>query len=334
MSLNGENGRQTRSERQVLDALREQLLPGEQLLENVRFTDDRGGDIEIDALLLLPGLGAAVIEIKGGLVEYRNGEWTTTTATSRRRIRPTEQARKGKHALRAFLARQDMWVHGLLRTEWFIAMPFTPVDGDMGPEGLRALLIGEADVERAMDMVRTRLRNVEDGCAVPTESDVELAHALLQSQSGMPRRSRSAHVFQLGLFAVLGVVLTAVCFVAAEVANQSSAFWLAALLAMAMVVGAGSLFRRKFAHFTRDLVVAGVIAFLLGWLVGIPIANSAPLKTLRGCQPNYGGCLPLVDDLDCSQIVGQVQVTGEDVYRLDRDKDGIGCEWNEPPKAP
>ena len=121
--LNGENERQPRSERQVLDALREQLLPGERLLENIRFTDDRGGDIEIDALLLLPGYGAAVVEIKGGLVEYRNGEWTTTTATSRRRIRPTEQARKGKHALRAFLARQDMWVHGLLRTEWFIALP-------------------------------------------------------------------------------------------------------------------------------------------------------------------------------------------------------------------
>ena len=82
------------------------------------------------------------------------------------------------------------------------------------------------------------------------------------------------------------------------------------------------------------LLVAGVIAFLLGWLLGIPLANAAPLKLLRGCQPSYGGCLPIVDDLDCSQIVGQVEVTGEDVYRLDRDRDGIGCEWNEPPKTP
>lgn len=44
------------------------------------------------------------------------------------------------------------------------------------------------------------------------------------------------------------------------------------------------------------------------------------------CQVGYDPCLPVVADLDCSDINGSVRVTGDDPYRLDRDGDGIGCE--------
>jgi len=32
-------------------------------------------------------------------------------------------------------------------------------------------------------------------------------------------------------------------------------------------------------------------------------------------------------DIDCSDLEGPVEVTGGDRYGLDRDGDGIGCEW-------
>ena len=53
------------------------------------------------------------------------------------------------------------------------------------------------------------------------------------------------------------------------------------------------------------------------------------------CHPNYSGaCVPVASDVDCAggsgdgpaYVRGPVRVIGPDVYGLDRDKDGIGCE--------
>jgi hypothetical protein len=53
------------------------------------------------------------------------------------------------------------------------------------------------------------------------------------------------------------------------------------------------------------------------------------------CDPNYSGaCVPIASDVDCSSgsgngpayVTGPVQVIGSDIYDLDRDSDGIGCE--------
>ena len=54
-----------------------------------------------------------------------------------------------------------------------------------------------------------------------------------------------------------------------------------------------------------------------------------------GCDSNYaGGCVPIDSDVDCaggsgngpSYVNGPVRVVGSDIYGLDRDGDGIGCE--------
>jgi micrococcal nuclease len=59
----------------------------------------------------------------------------------------------------------------------------------------------------------------------------------------------------------------------------------------------------------------------------------SPLSLLGGgsqCHPSYSPCLPVVADLDCSDVramgAAPVRVVGPDVYRLDADGDGIGCE--------
>lgn len=55
----------------------------------------------------------------------------------------------------------------------------------------------------------------------------------------------------------------------------------------------------------------------------------------ESCDPNYtGACVPIASDVDCSSgkgngpayVHGPVSVVGTDIYDLDRDGDGIGCE--------
>lgn len=55
-----------------------------------------------------------------------------------------------------------------------------------------------------------------------------------------------------------------------------------------------------------------------------------------GCDPNYAQlpCVPIAPDVDCADgngngpayVRGPVRVIGRDIYRLDRDNNGIGCE--------
>lgn len=52
------------------------------------------------------------------------------------------------------------------------------------------------------------------------------------------------------------------------------------------------------------------------------------------CDPNYTPCVPIDSDVDCaggsgngpSYVVGPVTVIGRDIYGLDRDSNGVGCE--------
>ena len=63
-----------------------------------------------------------------------------------------------------------------------------------------------------------------------------------------------------------------------------------------------------------------------------PPPAAAPAE---GCDPNYSGaCVPVARDVDCAggsgngpaYVHGPVRVIGRDIYGLDGDHDGIGCE--------
>lgn len=61
-------------------------------------------------------------------------------------------------------------------------------------------------------------------------------------------------------------------------------------------------------------------------------AQSQPANS--DCHPSYSGCLdPDASDYDCEGgsgngplYTGRVRVSGPDVFELDRDRDGWGCE--------
>lgn len=91
---------------------------------------------------------------------------------------------------------------------------------------------------------------------------------------------------------------------------------------------------------TNPLAYAGPVAMLFAvGFAGVwsqtaeerpPTAfRTAALGSSSSCHPSYSGeCLPVVRDLDCRDVGGPVRVVGPDVYRLDRDHDGVGCELN------
>jgi len=62
--------------------------------------------------------------------------------------------------------------------------------------------------------------------------------------------------------------------------------------------------------------------------------TTAVNRATDGCDPNYSGCVPIASDVDCAggggngpaYVKGPVRVIGKDIYGLDRDGDGIGCE--------
>jgi len=68
----------------------------------------------------------------------------------------------------------------------------------------------------------------------------------------------------------------------------------------------------------------------------VPVTPSAPKAPIKqqNCHPSYSGCLkPDASDYDCAGGSGNgpyyteaVRVLGSDVFGLDRDGDGWGCE--------
>ncbi|WBB56587.1 G5 domain-containing protein [Verrucosispora sp. WMMD573] len=57
-------------------------------------------------------------------------------------------------------------------------------------------------------------------------------------------------------------------------------------------------------------------------------------KPTSRCDPNYTPCVPIASDVDCAggsgngpaYVTGPVRVVGTDIYDLDRDNDGWGCD--------
>ena len=64
-----------------------------------------------------------------------------------------------------------------------------------------------------------------------------------------------------------------------------------------------------------------------------PPQTAPPAPVANNCTPGYDPCLPPASDYDCAggsgngpSYTGYVTVTGPDIYDLDRDGDGSGCE--------
>ena len=88
-------------------------------------------------------------------------------------------------------------------------------------------------------------------------------------------------------------------------------------------------------------VILGIGA--VGFLIFLIFGSSEPSQSNSSrlnCHPSYSGCLkPNASDYDCAggsgngpYYTGRVSVIGPDVFGLDRDGDGVGCEQRYTPK--
>lgn len=70
------------------------------------------------------------------------------------------------------------------------------------------------------------------------------------------------------------------------------------------------------------------------FIVTLPLVLVGAPVWPQGCDPHYNPCVPVASDVDCAggsgngpaYVEGPVRVIGTDIYGLDRDGDGIGCE--------
>lgn len=90
----------------------------------------------------------------------------------------------------------------------------------------------------------------------------------------------------------------------------------------------------------RPAAVCRLLALTVGAAAAMalaPLAAAAPVPQQPGssCDPNYSGpCVPIASDVDCAggsgngpaYVSGPVTVVGNDIYGLDRDGNGTGCE--------
>ncbi len=75
----------------------------------------------------------------------------------------------------------------------------------------------------------------------------------------------------------------------------------------------------------------------MNWLLltgSMSLSVLASTAAAQNCDPNYDPCVPIANDVDCAggngngpaYVQGPVRVIGRDIYRLDHDNNGIGCE--------
>lgn len=320
----------SRVERLVWRELFSQLKAGEAILPSVRLTDPRHGDVEADILIFVPDLGVAVLEVKGGKVVYEDGEWTTRRRRRQRKVQPVQQARRAKHALRRYLDRQPEWQRGLIRSTWFVVFPNTVVTGDLGPEGRRAQILDQLDLPRAMTQIRLELANSLNTDPFPDSDDLDTAISLvLRNNPGVtPKRRFRIPTFVKNALMILGAM--AVAGVITHVVARTWGWpWGIAVLAVAVpLVSVGMWLNVRHGRAPRLLTAAAAFGTGLAVAVGAGTVVRAqePWLLQSTCAVGYAPCLPVVDDLDCSEIRELVTVRGDDPYRLDRNGDGIGCE--------
>ncbi len=161
-----------RSERVVWEALRE-TLPDDAVLFHSLGLIDGAHEYEIDLLVAWPGVGLAVLEVKGGAVTRdRDGWWQASHGERRPLKSPVLQAQDGKKALGRYLARHRTQA-ARARAAHLVALPFTPVaDTWDSPDCPRDLIVDRGDLPRAADVVRTAVERHGAGSQPLDPADV------------------------------------------------------------------------------------------------------------------------------------------------------------------
>ena len=116
------------------------------LLAGRRVVDD-DVEREIDLVVAWPGVGTAVIEVKGGHVTCTDGAWYQGSGDRRHRIDPVRQATSARHVLLELVRRRGLGAASA-RSAHLVALPhvYVPQDWDSA-ELPRSMVLDRGDLE-------------------------------------------------------------------------------------------------------------------------------------------------------------------------------------------
>lgn len=115
------------------------------------------GQREIDFLVLWPGVGVAVLEVKGGTVRRTHGRWFSRGHRGEDHPieDPVRQVRAAKHKLREYLAGTD--AHAARFAE-LVVFPFTRVGHDFNAPGTPlSILAGRDDLDHLAEKIKAAI---------------------------------------------------------------------------------------------------------------------------------------------------------------------------------
>ncbi|NUQ32957.1 MAG: nuclease, partial [Dermatophilaceae bacterium] len=174
------------SERIVWERLGGTVAEGTVLLANLRLTSSRK-DHELDIVVLMPGVGIVVVEVKGGSVSVdTQGQWWSGGGTRKSRVRPVEQCRDGKYALREFIEADPRWKNRRSRVRFghAVVVPFTELADDFATMDCpRWMISGSRDLDDLARRIHDVVGRQENEQRVPTDDDIELIVEILTGRS-------------------------------------------------------------------------------------------------------------------------------------------------------
>ncbi|MDQ6873526.1 MAG: NERD domain-containing protein [Actinomycetota bacterium] len=170
------------AERRVWEALREQLPDGAALFHSLALVD-RNQDYEADLMIAWPGVGLAVVEVKGGQVTRVQGQWQQAGRNGTHQIAdPVRQAETFKHVLHRHLDQQRSPA-AAARAVHMVAFPFTLVPADWATPGCpRAIVIAQADLAHVAERVKAAVETHGTGHRPLTDEELAGLVGLLAGQ--------------------------------------------------------------------------------------------------------------------------------------------------------
>ncbi|RYB94808.1 nuclease [Nocardioides oleivorans] len=163
----------TDSEREVWERLRDSLGDNDVLVANLRLTDEIK-DHEADIVVLMPGIGIVVLEVKGSSVWWDDGWWIKRRGKDTP-IHPVDQARDAKYALRTYVERDARW-GSRTRVAWSHAVvtPYSEFGDDFAlPDLPRWSLHDKGEQAHLVGRLRQTATKMTHGQRVATPDDVD-----------------------------------------------------------------------------------------------------------------------------------------------------------------
>ncbi|MGW9827166.1 nuclease-like protein/UvrD-like helicase family protein [Brevibacterium pityocampae] len=178
------------AEKVVLDHLRAQLPDNAVIIHGQRLTTP-DADVEIDFLILWPGIGIVVLEVKGGQVRVQDGRWSTSGSPLRRS--PLEQAMAGKYAFLDWIRPRMSMRPG--RTVHMACLPYTNTSRwDDLPDAPRTHIVGQQDLDGLAAAMSTVLRTSMQREDPPSPAAVALVVKQLWQTHAAIENARSAAI--------------------------------------------------------------------------------------------------------------------------------------------